>query len=81
MKRLADKVRRRFVAGIENEDALVQKLPRAQPAALMLAFDQAGEHVSARPAGTTPAIGAEPAVEEVLRFEGQSARQPDYGDR
>src|SRR6516165_6702008 len=44
---VADQIGGSLVTGIEQKDAIVQELLRAQPLAILLALDQARQHVAA----------------------------------
>ena len=58
---VADQVGRGLVAGVEDEDDVVQQLALGEARAFGLALDQAGQHVALGIAGTRAAVGDEAA--------------------
>ena len=56
LERVADQVGGGLVAGIEDEDAVLQQLGFGELAAFMLAVDQPRQHVFVGVAGLSPAV-------------------------
>ena len=56
---VADEVRRRLVAGVEDEDAVLQQLRLGQPLAARLALDEPGQEVLVGIAGAPATLGNE----------------------
>ncbi len=59
IERVADQIGGGLVAGIEDEDAILQQLGFGEPAAFMLAVDQPRQHVLVGIAGISPAVVGE----------------------
>jgi hypothetical protein len=59
IKAVADEIGRRLVAGIEDEDAVLQQLGVGEPLAVRLAFavDEPGQHVDCRIARVLSPVG------------------------